>query len=105
LLCAGPHPQWATTGDELPTNAELIRSWRSWESPWAHMPIRRQDAAPIYLRDGTVYAFPVKTLQSGTIYGYDVRPLIIPPEQSCELDTEADWADVERRWRECAKQL
>jgi CMP-N,N'-diacetyllegionaminic acid synthase len=67
---------------------------------WRLMPTRRQNVEPAYIRDGTVYAFWVKTLQSGTLYGQDVRPLIIPAEQSCELDTEADWADVERRWRE-----
>jgi CMP-N,N'-diacetyllegionaminic acid synthase len=72
---------------------------------WRLMPTRRQNVEPAYIRDGTVYAFWVKTLKSGTLYGRDVRPLIIPPEESCELDTEADWADVERRWRDRAKQL
>jgi CMP-N,N'-diacetyllegionaminic acid synthase len=68
-------------------------------------PACRQDARPAYIRDGTVYAFPAKTLKSGTIYGQDVRPLLIPADESCELDTESDWADVERRWRERAKHL
>jgi CMP-N-acetylneuraminic acid synthetase len=69
------------------------------------LPTRRQDVGTTYIRDGTVYAFPVKTLTSGTIYGQDVRPLLIPADESCELDTESDWADVERRWRERAKHL
>lgn len=30
----------------------------------------------------------------------DVRPLIIPPEQSCEVDSEADWREAVRRWKE-----
>jgi CMP-N,N'-diacetyllegionaminic acid synthase len=80
------------------------RPFRWWcecgSEDWATLRTRRQDYEPTYIRDGTVYAFPVKTLRSGTIYGHDVRPLIIPPDESCELDTEADWADVERRWRE-----
>jgi CMP-N,N'-diacetyllegionaminic acid synthase len=68
------------------------------ETHWATMPTRRQGSWRAYRRDGTVYAFPVSTLRSGTIYGYDARPLIIPPEQSCELDTEADWQALEKRW-------
>jgi CMP-N,N'-diacetyllegionaminic acid synthase len=77
------------------------RGWRiAPECGWRSLPACRQDVEPAYIRDGTVYAFPVKTLRSGTIYGQDARPLIIPPEESCELDTEADWAEVERCWRE-----
>jgi CMP-N,N'-diacetyllegionaminic acid synthase len=68
-----------------------------WE--FADLPTRRQDVEPTYIRDGTVYAFWVKTLRSGTIYGDDVRSLIIPAEQTCELDTMADWEALERRWR------
>lgn len=60
---------------------------------------RRQDARPAYMRDGTVYAFRRATVEKyGAIYGRDVLPLIIPPDESCELDTEADWAEVVRRW-------
>jgi CMP-N,N'-diacetyllegionaminic acid synthase len=62
-------------------------------------PTRRQDVWTTYRRDGSVYAFWVKTVRGwGNIYGDDSRPLIIPPEQSCELDSEADFAEVERRW-------
>jgi CMP-N-acetylneuraminic acid synthetase len=72
----------------------------SW-APWTEPPTRRQDARQAYIRDGTVYAFWRKTVdQHGTIYGQDVRPLIIDPADSCELDTEADWAALEQRWRE-----
>lgn len=61
-------------------------------------PDRRQDLGPYYVRDGTVYAFWRKTVaRHGSIYGYDARPLIIPPEQTCELDSEADWAALEAR--------
>ena len=58
----------------------------------------RQDVGPAYIRDGTVYAFRRSTVtRYGNIYGQDVRPLIIPPEETCPLDTEADWAEAERR--------
>lgn len=63
------------------------------------MPPCRQDVKPVYIRDGTVYAFWRKTVtQHGTIYGQDCRPLILDPSESCELDTEADWAAVQARW-------
>jgi len=66
---------------------------------WAQ-PSRRQDAIRAFMRDGTVYAFWRKTVEKhGTIYGQDVRPVLIPPGETCELDTEADWAEAERRWR------
>lgn len=78
-------------------------------SLWTHgdylelgcLPTRRQDVKPVYRRDGTVYAFWRRTvLDHSDIYGWNAVPLIIPPEESCELDTESDWADVERRWRD-----
>lgn len=65
------------------------------------LPRRRQDTGPVYIRDGTVYALWGRTLSiTSDLYGDDVRPLIIPPEQSCEMDSEADWQAVERRWKE-----
>lgn len=70
------------------------------ELGYRHWPARRQDARPAYKRDGTVYAFYRKTVsEHGSIYGRRVVPLIIPADESCELDTEPDWAEVERRWQ------
>jgi N-acylneuraminate cytidylyltransferase len=70
-----------------------------WHEAWRRLPWRRQDAPPSYLRDGTVIAFRRQTVeQYGTLYGDLVRPLIIPPEETCGLDTESDWADCVRRW-------
>jgi CMP-N-acetylneuraminic acid synthetase len=66
------------------------------------IPPRRQDMARGYKRDGTVYAFWRETVAYGDIYGADVVPLIIPPEETCPLDTPADWAEAERRLRERA---
>jgi len=66
---------------------------------WADTPQRRQDVIPAWRRDGTCYVFKRSTVERhGTIYGADCRPLIIPAEESCELDTEENWAEVERRW-------
>ncbi|OFW15049.1 MAG: hypothetical protein A3F70_00760 [Acidobacteria bacterium RIFCSPLOWO2_12_FULL_67_14] len=59
--------------------------------------IRRQDARPAYVRDGTVYAFRTATLQRyGSIYGDDCRPLLIDPADSLSIDTPADWVAAER---------
>jgi CMP-N,N'-diacetyllegionaminic acid synthase len=61
---------------------------------------RRQDARPAFARDGTVYAFWRRTLtETGSIYGRDCRPLVVPGEESLTIDTEADWAEAERRVR------
>ena len=58
---------------------------------------RRQDARPAYSRDGTVYAFWRRTLErSGSIYGGDVRPLLIAEADSLSIDSEADWEEAER---------
>jgi CMP-N-acetylneuraminic acid synthetase len=62
---------------------------------------RRQDLTQTYIRDGTIYCFWRRTVTwSGNIYGWDVRPLIIDPSETCPLDTPADWVDAERRLRE-----
>jgi len=62
---------------------------------------RRQDARSAFVRDGTVYAFWRRTLvESGSIYGRDCRPLFVATEDSLTIDTEADWAEAERRMRE-----
>jgi CMP-N-acetylneuraminic acid synthetase len=67
---------------------------------WGGLAARRQDLHPLYVRDGTVYAFWRTTVaQHGTIYGQHVRGLIIDPADSCELDTELQWAELEARWK------
>lgn len=73
------------------------------EQPWLRMPRRRQEAGRAYIRDGTCYCFRRSTVaQHGTIYGQDVCPLIIPPYETCPLDTPLDWLEAERRLRERA---
>jgi CMP-N-acetylneuraminic acid synthetase len=59
---------------------------------------RRQDARPAYSRDGTIYVFWRDLLvKKHSIYGDDCRPLIIPHDQSCNLDTMDDWREAEKR--------
>jgi CMP-N,N'-diacetyllegionaminic acid synthase len=98
-LPASHHPEYAChiMDRQLYAIQFSDESWSCYSV--SRQPTRRQDVGPVYRRDGTVYACWRKTVsRHGTIYGEDVRPLIIPPEESCELDTEADWQAVETRW-------
>jgi CMP-N-acetylneuraminic acid synthetase len=58
-------------------------------------PTRRQDAQSAYSRDGTVYAIRRQTIEDGSLYGQDCRPLLIPRGESVNLDTEEDWTMAE----------
>jgi CMP-N-acetylneuraminic acid synthetase len=58
---------------------------------------RRQDARPAFVRDGTVYVCWRRTLDQGSLYGADSRPLVIPAAESLTIDTADDWAEAERR--------
>jgi len=58
---------------------------------------RRQDTRPAYSRDGTIYAFLRNVfIKQRSIYGDDCRPLVIPHQLSCNLDTMDDWAAAEK---------
>lgn len=64
-----------------------------------NMQTRRQEVEPTYMRDGTVYAFRRATVERyGHIYGEHVRALVLAPHETCELDTESQWAEVQARW-------
>lgn len=66
-----------------------------------NMPVRRQASNPVYIRDGTVYAFRRSTVSDERdIYGMDCRPLIIPASDTQALDTPEDWLEAERRLKE-----
>lgn len=81
-------------------DGETLRYVGDTSTSWRRRPVRRQDLERVYIRDGTVYAFRrAMVVEGGHLYGQDVRPLIIPPEDTCPLDTEADWAEAERRLR------
>ncbi len=59
---------------------------------------RRQDTRAAYSRDGTIYAFWRDVfIHKRSIYGNDCRPLIIPRDMSCNLDTMEDWEEVEQK--------
>lgn len=59
---------------------------------------RRQNTRAAYSRDGTVYAFWRDVfIHKRSIYGDDCRPLVIPRDMSCNLDTMEDWKEVEQK--------
>jgi CMP-N-acetylneuraminic acid synthetase len=59
---------------------------------------RRQDVEPAYSRDGTVYAVRRQVLvERHDLYGDDCRPLLVPAEESVNVDSAEDWAEAERR--------
>ncbi len=89
-LPATHHPQW---------QARMLAG--RLEHQWTASATRRQDLPPVYIRDGTVYAFRRWTVsQYGNLYGQDCRPLVIDPSETCPLDTLDDWREAERRLRE-----
>lgn len=60
--------------------------------------MRRQDAPIAYHRDGTVYVIWRDVLmEKHSLYGEDCRPLILPDQDSVNLDTMEDWIAAERR--------
>jgi CMP-N-acetylneuraminic acid synthetase len=59
---------------------------------------RRQDVPPVYSRDGTVYVMWREVLMGqDSLYGSDCRPLVLPSEESINLDTLDDWIVAETR--------
>lgn len=99
-LPASHHPTFVCVPDE---HGRLVGYVDIWQPPArrgvSYFPTRRQDVHPAYIRDGTVYAFRRATVDRyGSIYGEHCLPLIIDPADSCELDTEQDWLEVQRRW-------
>lgn len=58
---------------------------------------RRQDVPKAYSRDGTVYLFRISTLERyDDIYGENCIPLVIPSDETLNLDTMEDWEHAER---------
>jgi CMP-N,N'-diacetyllegionaminic acid synthase len=57
---------------------------------------RRQDKPRVFARNGpAVLAVRVSVLERGSLYGDDVRPLLMAPEESVDIDTPADLDLVE----------
>lgn len=56
---------------------------------------RRQDLAPAYHRDGSLYLARTETIRSGTLYGPRLAMVVGDPERAVNLDDLDDWARAE----------
>jgi CMP-N,N'-diacetyllegionaminic acid synthase len=82
-----------------------------WDGPYLELyepqlmeqvPATRQEMEHVrtYIRDGSCYVFRRETVtEHGNIYGEHIKPLILEPHETCELDTEEQFREVEARWR------
>lgn len=52
--------------------------------------VRRQDLPPVYHRNGALYVFGPRELESGEIIGDAMVPYVMPPSSSVNIDTELD---------------
>ena len=58
--------------------------------------LRRQDKPPVFARNGpAVLAVRAPVIDAGSLYGQDVRPLLMTMEESLDLDTPADLPLIE----------
>jgi N-acylneuraminate cytidylyltransferase/CMP-N,N'-diacetyllegionaminic acid synthase len=54
-------------------------------------PNRRQDLPPLYRLNGAVYVTSRPVVMSGRIMGETVRPFVMGPEESVDIDDEWDF--------------
>jgi N-acylneuraminate cytidylyltransferase len=59
--------------------------------------LRRQDVSPpAYCRNGAIYlARRAVVMEGNSLYGTRIRPYIMPPERSVDIDTPLDFALAE----------
>lgn len=64
----------------------------------------RQQLPPVYIREGSIYiARRDLVMDKDTLVGGDVRGLVIPPERTVNIDTEADFERADRLMRAARK--
>lgn len=56
---------------------------------------RRQDLKKFYHRDGSIYIFKVQNLESNSIYGKNIVPIILMDKNDINIDTMEDWTRAE----------
>jgi N-acylneuraminate cytidylyltransferase len=52
--------------------------------------VRRQDLPEVFHRNGSLYVFGPREVESGEIIGADMVPYVMPPSSSVNIDTELD---------------
>lgn len=63
---------------------------------WAELVPRRQDLPTTYTRNGAIYAFWRRNLETtGTVYGSRCVPFVMPSEISINIDDMQDWIAAE----------
>jgi CMP-N-acetylneuraminic acid synthetase len=73
-------------------SGELIHYGYTTESGY---PQRRQSFAPVYVRNGAVYASRAVTIRAGGLWGNHTLPYIMPPERSVNINQEVDFVLAE----------
>ncbi len=88
------------TGEKHPARMKYVDAdGRVTDPPFAEASEgqRRQDLAPLYLREGSIYLTRTPVLmQRGSFKGDDCRAWIIPQERACNIDTPLDLLIAER---------
>ena len=88
---ARDHPHWC----KRVTPAGILQPW----DPQAQVPNTRQELPPAYCVNGVLYLASVATLRTRrSLYGEQTRALIVPEEESLDLDTLWDWRMAECFW-------
>lgn len=76
------------------------RQMRAQEFP---LPACRQSLEPRYVCDGSFYVFYAMNVKRwGNIFGETVAPVVIPDDESLNLNDASDWQEAERRVAEMA---
>jgi CMP-N,N'-diacetyllegionaminic acid synthase len=92
----------------LPVPHEYNPKWVFWKNGDDKMSLstgdteivpRRQDLPPAFHRDGSVYITRSEIIiDRGSLYGDNVQGYEMSPEFSANIDTEADWQAIEKRF-------
>jgi CMP-N,N'-diacetyllegionaminic acid synthase len=57
----------------------------------SHVPVRRQEFDPVYMRTAALYLSKSQVILNGKMWGDCCMPLIIPKRFSININTEDDW--------------
>lgn len=73
-------------------NGELVHYGYTTEAGY---PQQRQSFAPVYIRNGAIYASRTETIRAGGMWGQYTLPYIMPPERSVNINHELDFVLAE----------
>lgn len=64
-------------------------------SPEAYFPMQRQSFEAVYVRNGAIYATKSSVIKSGSLWGRNIMPYIMPKERSININDEVDFRIAE----------